>query len=515
MSEDIQSIKNIWGIHSRPTVPFQRYKDNLWFNDDKSGQEFLVKTRGLKPTVLQHFNVGMTENKEVVIPVFKDGELIDYKFRKIAEKEFHRHPGAETWVVNEQAFQSSAEDGYIICVEGEFDAMALYQLGFRSVISTTGGAQAPTPWVKKIPDKIKVYICYDNDEPGQDAAQKLAERIGINRCFNIKFPDVKDANDFLLKGAKKSDFQKLISKAEKFRIKDVFQVHEIIDKLRDNRLQRTPVFSQRLTAHLNGGISAKSLVTISGRTGVGKSTVLMNMLVHHANEGRPVLLVSLENDLYFTVQRVLEVKYKKPYTTFTEEDWIRVRNDMADYPLYIDVSMDSYTMPKIEKIIEQAKSLYGIEFFGFDHIGFLPTRDDPKEISQMVRNFKLLARQYDIIVYMISHVRRAQGASDYVTSEELKGSSSIAQDSDVVLIINDSKAGLEISIDKARMSKSHLRIPILFDGPSGVMSDDMSRSVKQYDEEISDPVATAEKPVETPIINDEEKTEYNGELDTY
>ncbi len=490
--ENIKSISQLWGTKSRPTTPYQEYESALYeYKENPRAAEalkYLILERKLSLTTIQAFRVGYNqEQHEIAIPVFKDGELIDYKYRGITEKTFRRHPGSETWVVNERAFQYAEEDGYIVCVEGEFDAMALWNIGIRSVISTTGGSQGATPWVTKIPDKIKVYICYDNDDAGQDAAQKLAERIGIERCYNIVL-SVKDPNDFIREGHTKEEFEKILNDALRFKIKDVYKISDILDSLENNKIKRVPTFSKRLTAHLDGGIPKKSLVVVSGRSGVGKTTAMSNMLIDHANNGMPCLLVSLENDLFFTIQRILEIKYGKPYTTFTKKDWSIVRSDMADYPLYIDVSMDSYTIDKISKIIDQAKKLYGIEFFGFDHIGFLPTRDDPREISQMVRAFKLLARKHDIIVYMISHVRRASNPTDYLTQEELKNSSSIGQDSDIVLFVVDTKAGLEISIDKARMSKSHVRIPIIFDGPTGVMKDDMERSAKHYDSELVDPV---------------------------
>lgn len=484
--KQIQSVGRAFSIYSRPSVPFQKYEDNL-YSGDNVVWEYLNKSRKLSNSTLQYFHVGATENREIAIPVFKEGNIIDYKFRSVVDKSFRRHPESETWAFNDIAFSDSTEKGYIICVEGEIDCMSIWQLGFKNVVSTTGGAQSKTPWVSKIPDNIKVYICYDQDEPGQDAAQELAERIGLDRSFNVKLP-VKDANDFLVNGGTSEEFQDLLNESSKFRVQDIFRIDEVIDRLENNKLKRLSTFSKRLTGCLDGGIPECSLVTISGKTGVGKSTVLMNMLVHHANLGKPVLLISLENELFFTIQRLLEIKYSKKYTDFTKEEWINIKKEMVEYPFYIDVSMDSYTMPKIKKITEQAKSLYGIDFLGFDHIGFIPQRNDTKEISTMVRDFKLLSRSTRTVIYMVSHVRRQINQNDYINSDELKGSSSIAQDSDIVLFVVDTKAGMEISIDKARMSKSHLRIPILFDGETGAMEDDNTRGIKHYDQDIPDPV---------------------------
>ena len=498
MNDNIQSIGSVFSMFSKPSVPFQKYEDNL-YNGDKTVLEYMVRVRKLKPSTLQYFHVGATENKEVAIPVFKDGILIDYKFRNVVEKSFRRHPESETWALNDIAFSSCVKDGYIIAVEGEMDCMSLWQLGFKNVVSTTGGAQSKTPWVNKIPDNIKVYIAYDQDEPGQNAAQELAERVGLERAFNVRLPG-KDSNEFLVSGGTTEEFQKLLDESTKFRVQDIFRIDEVLDRLENNKLKRQSTFSKRLTNELSGGIPQGSLVTISGRTGVGKSTALMNMLIHHANLGKPVLLISLENDLYFTIQRLLEIKYSKKYTEFTKKEWIGIKKEMVDYPFYIDVSMDSYTMPKIQKIAKQTKSLFGVQFLGFDHIGFIPLRNDTKEISTMVRDFKLLARSMNIIIYMISHVRRSQNPNDSITSEELKGSSSIAQDSDLVLLVIDTKVGMEIIIDKARMSRSKLRVPVSFDGETGCMKDDNTRSIHHYDTEVPDAPDTVDGPIRDELI---------------
>lgn len=385
MSE-VKSFKEIFSIYSRPSIQPEKYIENLLKdNKDLDGRawNYLTKIRGLKTETIKNFKIGLSENYEIATPVFKENELVDYKYRSIPpdDRIFRRWSNSETWCFNESGIEVANEEEYIIVTEGEIDAMSLWQLGFHNVISISSGALGPTPWIKKIQENTKAYLCFDNDETGQEASRKIAERIGIERCWNVILPQ-KDANDFLISGGTTSEFQKLIDTAEKFKIKDVYKISEVLKNLKEKKLKRFSAFSERLTNHLNGGIPAQSLVTISGKTGEGKSTWLLNTLIKHTEEGKPVLLVSLENDLYYTVQRILEIKYNKQYTNFTEEDWKVIYEELADYPFYIDTSMETYTMDKIEKVIDQAKKTLGIEFFGFDHIGFIPTRDDAREISQ-------------------------------------------------------------------------------------------------------------------------------------
>lgn len=481
---NILSIAKSIGISSRPTTNPKQYLDNLYFGSNKAGEKYLQEVRGFNHETIQHFKLGLNDQGEITIPIFKSGELIDYKYRGIEEKTFRRHHGSENWVINDIAFENCLKEGYLICVEGEFDAIALWQLGFKSVVSTTGGSQGGTPWVKEVPDNVKIYINYDNDEPGQEAARKLADKLGIQRCYNVILP-CKDANDFIIGGGTKEHYQEILDNSPRFKIQNVYKLSEVLDNLEKNKLPRVSVFSDRITAKMNGGIPSQSLVVISGDTGVGKSTILLNFLSFHANQGKPVLLISLENDIYFTVQRLLEIKLQKRYQDFTTEDWVRIREEMLDYPFYIDTSMETYTLDRLEKIVDQAKRLYDIEFLGFDHIGFLPTRDEPKEIAQMMRGLKLISRHMNIITYVISHINRDK-EDGYPTLRRLKGSSAIEQDSDIVMFVVPTKEGHEVSIDKARMSPRYFRVPVYFDGDTGVMKDDFSRDVKRFDEIIPD-----------------------------
>ena len=133
------------------------------------------------------------------------------------------------------------------------------------------------------------------------------------------------------------------------------------------------------------------------------------------------------------------------------------------------------------------KKLYGIEVFGFDHLSYL-SGDEVKDIDGVMRKIKMLSRNQNVISYIVSHVRRLKENDDYPTSNDLRGSASIAQESNAILFMQGSKAGHEINIDLSRMSRSKLRIPINFDGSTGVISDDITRDVMHYDESVADEV---------------------------
>lgn len=476
-------------FHSKPQIFPEKYHNDLFDPANKEALDFLTETRGLTLETIRRFKLGVDNRGYITIPIFDNGELISYKFRSVKGKHFTHYSGARVWVLNDQAFSIATDTGYIIITEGEFDAMALWQLGFPSVISDTAGAHhSNMEWIGKIPEGVKVFICYDNDEPGQAGARKLAERIGMDRCFNIVLP-CKDANDYIRDGYTKEDFIELKEKSKPFGVEGLVSLSDAIEMARTTKIQRFPTFLENFNENTKGGVPRKSLVVLSGITGIGKSTAAMNFLLHHASEAggkHPVLLISLENDIDFTVQRLFEIKYNKERDEFTQEDWDVIKSELPDFPFYIDTSMKTYSIEQVERVVESAKRLYGIEVFCFDHLHYVVEgkQNITQEVGRMVKEFKRICQQYDIITYLVSHVRKMKSDQLYVTREDLKDSSATAHLADMILICHSTKSGYEISIDKSRMSRSHLQLPVAYWPETGRMADDKERDVRSFGEKI-------------------------------
>lgn len=472
------------------------FKKRLWSEGGKEARQYLIEQRGFNENTLKYFNIGLNDKGDIAIPVEKDGKLVDFKFRSHKEKKFYRHPGAETWIINEKGLEGVVrkEDGkkYLIITEGEFDAMSLWQLGFTATISGTGGAQGKADWILRLAKDINtIYICFDNDEPGQEAAQKLAERIGLEKCLNVKIPFHKDANEMLQSSGTTEEFIAYLKDAKTFKIKGVYHLNEILERLKNKKIERIPTFLPSFNKVTDGGVHRNSLVVLSGSTGIGKSTALLNFLVDHANNRHPVLLTSLENDLIHTIERILEIKYRKRVKDFVEEDWQRAKIELADYPFYIDASMDNFAMKDVENMVAQAQKLYGIEVFGFDHIHFIAIKgaNVARAVNDLAAQFKLMARKHSLVVYLISHIRKIEKGKT-ISRDDLKDTSGLAQLADFVLFVKGGPEGHWLVIDKARMSRSFIKIPIRFNMEIGTVEEDAQR--KTVDVSTLDPVIDRE-----------------------
>lgn len=107
-----------------------------------------------------------------------------------------------------------------------------------------------------------------------------------------------------------------------------------------------------------------------------------------------------------------------------------------------------------------------------DHLGFLAKqesgRDERERIDNAVAKVKRLAINENIPIIMISHVAKTRsGASGEATAQDLKGSSGIEQDTDIVFMLNKPKmqmteGAIEIVI---KLEKHRTKSPPLYYKP--------------------------------------------------
>ena len=140
----------------------------------------------------------------LVVPIFEgspeeDGRVVELYGRRINPKARPRHlylPGPHRGVWNLQALAASRR---VILCEALLDALTFYRHGFRAVTSTygTNGATDELFEAFEAYGTEEVLIAFDRDKAGEEAAGKVAERLGKLgiRPYRVRFPWQMDAND--------------------------------------------------------------------------------------------------------------------------------------------------------------------------------------------------------------------------------------------------------------------------------------------------------------------------------
>lgn len=106
----------------------------------------------------------------------------------------------------------------VILVEGLFDLAVLWQAGFVNTSCALGVhlTHAQFSQLSDRPDRI-VFIAFDSDLAGQNAARSLAQRLhssGLNARI-VDLPEALDPNSYFLSGASSADFDNCLRKAQR------------------------------------------------------------------------------------------------------------------------------------------------------------------------------------------------------------------------------------------------------------------------------------------------------------
>lgn len=449
----IQSLQQTIG--AAYTKPDPRRLDEMIANLRGSpGWKYLTKERGLNEETITHFKLGYDAGKDAIaIPHFKNGELINIKYRFLNPRDIRYicEPNGEPWLFNDDALLVANEKGAVAIAEGEMDCMSLWQAGFKNVVSPGSGANSYGTWIELF-DKLKqVWIAYDNDEPGQAAAKELATRVGIEKCRNVQYPQgIKDANDYIKVHDTKA-LKELFAKALPFYKYEFSGLGDIIQKIIDDPMDY-------LEVELLPGVKLEKdqLVVLSGITNGNKSTVSLNIVRELAERGIPSLFMPFERGVYSLGRRYLQIALNKSQDEmqFTpKEEWKNHILELARQPVYMAVPDRN----KIADTIRRAKRIFGVRVVVIDHLDYIIRNlagNREQAIADTVQAMKRLAEELGVIMVIVTHVRKlndpGSNANRKPNLDDLKGSSSLKQDPEVVAIVHptDDRRGVEVDIQK-------------------------------------------------------------------
>lgn len=446
-----------------------------------TGLEYLTKDRALTLDTIKHFRLGYdAERKAIAIPIFKEGELINFKYRFIDpdhKPKYDSEKGAETWVYNDEGFKYAKKHNRVLVVEGEFDLMSAYQAGIRNVISPASGKNSYAPWIDKLDNILEVYIAYDNDQGGRETAREMAERIGIEKSFEVKYPEgTKDANDYL-KYRSSEDFKTLIKESRPYYTYKYKGVRDIISDIRNKKDDSVKIpFIPKVE------IEKDWLIVISGKTNVGKTSYALNLADDLADKGHPVLIMPFERGNESVGKRFLQVKFNKSMQELRDTqdyEWDSMIEKCVDTPIY-------FSTPKKEDVkdtIITSRRLFNTKFVIVDHLDYLVRNSANKEgeIGDTLRDLKRIAEEHGICMLVITHIRKIEHAGSLLSNktpgyEDLKGSSSLYQDPECVVMLSSKEEGkvfVDIVKNKGEMSNQTFE----FNSQTGKLTEDLFDSI--------------------------------------
>ncbi len=202
-----------------------------------------------------------------------------------------------------------------------------------------------------------------------------------------------------------------------------------------------------------GGLVEGTLVTIGGRTCMGKTAFAFNLLRNLAIEKNiPSLYISLESTeqlcTNILIACTLNIKYRGLLSgQLVAEEWEKMDKGLpriANAPVYLDTK-STYTIDDICKTVEEAVQEYQVKVVFIDYLqlifaktGF--TENRYLELNYITRKLKALAKEFNITIVLLSQLNRnAEGEKrlDHrPVLTDLRDSGTICDDSDVVCFVH-------------------------------------------------------------------------------
>lgn len=218
---------------------------------------------------------------------------------------------------------------------------------------------------------------------------------------------------------------------------------------------------------LTGGLQPGDLVIVAGRPTMGKTAFALTIAAHAGIEHhKTVALFSLEMSKLQVVLRMLCSEARVDQANLRRgfmgrEDWRRLTyagSRLSDAAIFLDDNPSTSILEARAKT-RRLKAERGLDFVIVDYLQLMrgtgQAENREKEISEISRGLKAMARELDVPVIAVSQLSRAvEGrAMKRPILADLRESGALEQDADVVLFIyrdEQEKGVAEVIIGKQR-----------------------------------------------------------------
>lgn len=171
------------------------------------------------------------------------------------------------------------------------------------------------------------------------------------------------------------------------------------------------------------GLAPGELIVVGGATSNGKTALCINIAANLAIEGKTVLFVTLE-----MTQAELGSRFKKIMGDKFEDGMANI----------LFQKTDELNWQSIDGLMKRAKEDANADLVIIDHLHYFTRnlQNVAEELGNITKEFKKNAIRHSLPVLLISHTRKGNDSNTTKTGiNDLRGSSYIAQDADIVLMV--------------------------------------------------------------------------------
>jgi twinkle protein len=418
------------------------------------GNVLPITDRNISQATAQQYGVTQTEGKHFYPYYDVNGSQVANKVRHTANKSFMAEGSmSKATLFGQQLFNQGGK--YITICEGEIDAMSAYEMTGSKwpVVSIRNGAQSAVKDCKEQFEYLnkfeQIVICFDNDEHGIAAAQKVAQIFEPNKA-KIMHMTLKDANEYLMKG-KREEFVKAFWEARPYTPAGIVNLAHYEGLYDEEDKLSVPYPYEGLNKMLYG-MRTGELITFTAGTGAGKSSIIRELEHHILNNTKDNIgIISLEENVKQTIFHLMSVEaskrlYIKEVRQYESQEqldaWYKATAGTGRV-----FAFDHFGSIQTDEILARVRYMVkalDCRFIIIDHLSILVSglegEDERRNIDKMMTQLRSLVEETQCCMLLVSHLRRASGDKGQeqgaqISLSMLRGSHSIAQISDAVIAL--------------------------------------------------------------------------------
>ncbi|CAG8555336.1 11307_t:CDS:2 [Ambispora gerdemannii] len=385
-------------------------------------------------------------------------------------------PTSEAGLFGYHLVQSDTEA--IILAGNEFDAMAAYQeTKIPATCLPNNTYQLPLEILPLLERFAKIYIWLDDDVAGQDAAEKFAQKLGINRCSIVRtlggdLDGPVNASEALAAG---KDLKEILRKARPLEheqiigfdhLKDAVY-RELVNPNQVRGVQSTdlPGLNQILKGHRSG-----ELTVFTGPTGIGKTTILSQISLDFCRSGVSTLWGSFEIPNVRLAKKMLQ---QFAGHELTAEEFFQTTERFQQLPMYFLKFFGSTDLTTVVDAMNHAIYAFDVQHVIIDNLQFMTADQgrfhDRWELQdRTVGTFRKFATERGVHITLVVHPKKDD--REFLDLNSVFGSAKITQEADNVIIVQrlvvDDDEIRYLDIKKNRYDGTLAAIPFEFDNES-------------------------------------------------
>jgi replicative DNA helicase len=188
------------------------------------------------------------------------------------------------------------------------------------------------------------------------------------------------------------------------------------------------------------GLRKGEVTVITADTGAGKTTFCTQLMVNCAMQNIPVWINSWEMKPETTMRKLASIVLRRPMKlqSFSDHENEQFDEWGSRYHVFINPNTIGTDINSLSTQLVQAKKL-GVEIVMLDHLDYLVNMRKEKlheAIDETVKRLHELAFTLSMHFLLICHPRQSSTGTEEVGIHSLKGSSSIKQYADNVLVLH-------------------------------------------------------------------------------